>query len=448
MIKNDIFKSYFDEVRRIVKNFPSYAKEIKTYRSDLLKAIFFGLLISAIIGLVSELELLFRTEYRLTYDRFGIQSLSRLKTIDQLLAKIDEDPGNYYALIKLGNAYLENNEIEKAEKCFRRALIFSNRSNYALFSYAVFYAKTNKFFKSATIAEELSIKYKTNLKYKSEIYEAIGDKSIENHEYEAALRAYQISLKYAKNMNKRKYLKKIEDKYAYSYIKLADKNIESHEPEEAATNLMNSIKINDSPIAHYKLSLILKDASPVQAESHMYKAFVGDPYVVNPEIYYNLLNSLYEEESKKIEHSSANFYKIRIKDLKRKISEYYIFKNDISISEIKFVPSKKFKDLSSNIVNPGTLGFILTNNTDKPIKSLYLKIEYVLPTGVYPYEKKIVHPYSPFYEKSFLEVDNIPISEDIPPQMLNNQVRKIIKIYLKKKYKAPYTLIRISTVNF
>lgn len=391
-----------------------------------------------------ELNLLFVSEQKVNQEELSMANLSKFCTIGELEKRRAKDPSDYFVDIKLAQIYESLSELDKADEYYISALKKSARSDFSLYSYAIFCANHNLYATSAILAEELSSNNKKHNFYKAKIYETLGDNLEKTNQPLAANKAYQVAYKYSKALNDNSYINVIRQKFANSYVSVADYNVQDKKPQEAIASLKNSIKILDTPIARYKLGLINIEFDKVEADRYISSVFNIDPYLVNPYIYNKLLNDLIMESKENNKPGSLNYYSIKLERFKKQLNDYYVYKDDILIDNAAIKSVKKMFSKKQNFV----LFFDLRNNTKHQIRSLFVKVELVVNSKIYNVEKKIISHSNMLGYYDVLEQVNfkLPFGDDIIN--VNSKNDAIVKFYLKKREDAPWTLIGIEQLNF
>lgn len=420
--------SFFKKTNKIIKQY--------------LPTILISLAILISVCMFIELELLFRTEKEVTINELNVENLSKFCTIEELEKKLAQNPDDYILNIRLGQMYELIGKLDIANDFYKNALKLSNRSNFAIYSYAMFCAKNNMYVFAATLAEELDDTSKRANYFKAKIYEQIADALDKFGNYPASVKSYQVVYKYAKSLNDKKYLGQIAQKYADEYIKLADYNMQKKEHKEAASNLKNSLLIKKTALANYKLGLIYLNNDLKTSEKYINQAFFDNPYIVNPYIYNKLLNKLISEAQLINDDSVANYYSSRLKRFKNLLEKVCLYKDQISIENSTFVSQKTIFNNEKN-----KLFFEIKNNTDKKIENLYIKAELYISGKKYLLEKKcfdkthFIEPYSDF----------MPIYIDLDKEIKYDNLTKnndvFIRYFAKKTQDAPWILIKIDFPN-
>ena len=390
-----------------------------------------------------ELELLFRTEAKINSEELNVENLVEFCTIEQLEKYLQKNPKDYFAKIKLAGIYEYLKEYDIANKLYVEAVGTSVRSNFALYSYAEFCARRGMFNLAATLADEIMEVNDKAFEYRAKIYSQIAETLMKKKQYDAVVSAYQIAYKYAKNSKDLQFKEHIRLQYAKSYIMLADENIKKNKIKEAISNLNNSLKIKESDEARYKLGLIYINVDKFIAEKHISSVFKKNIFMVNPYIYNSLLVDLSDESKNTRGLHSSDYYTLKLNSFKKKLSENYVYKNDILIENSFIAKKKKFlsKDFSYFLV------FDIENNTKVKIPELYLQVILYVDNNQYKLDKKMFSYAQPldFYE--IIEQNKILLPKNFKIDNLKDKNTVIIKYFARKNENAPWTLIKIDSLN-
>ena len=392
-----------------------------------------------------QLELLFRSEKKINFEELNVKNLLNFCTIEQLEKRIQQNPKDSVANIKLAGIYENLGDHKKANYYYKEALRISKRSNYSLYSYAIFLAKNGFINFSTSLAEEID--GGKNLKcfeYKSKIYELIGDNLTKNKEYEASNKAYQVSYKYAKNVNDKKYLNRVEEKYALSYLHLADLEIENKNPKEAIFLIRNSFKIQKTALGAYKLALLLLEDNPQESQRLINYTLSKNQYIINPYLYDKLLKELYDKANQENNDSKINLYANQMKKFKKVLTTSYLFKDDLEIENTSIRPEKK-KFLRKPMQK---LFFDIKNNTLDDIDNLTIKAKITISDKEYETQGKVVNKINPLFHNSKIAEANLDLPKNFEQINQKQANRVIISFYGKKDKKAPCTLISIKQIIF
>ena len=402
-----------------------------------------AMLLSFSFCLVLQIYSLLNSEKSINFEEKNLEQIAQILSIEDLQNTLARDRNNYYAAIRLANLYDEAKDFKMANKYYELALKTSGNSNYTLYNYAMFLAKHNFLLMSANLAEQLQSRTKKAFTYKSRIYEAIGDKLTEKKEAEAANKAYQVAYKYAKALENKKYLNNIIEKYATSFVDLADFYIEKDKIDFAISSLKNSISIKETPMALYKMALIQKELDPDLSETYFSKVLKSNPFLINPYIYNSLLSSLIEKY-KPVNLSRADFYIMKKNKFEKILSENYVFHNDIDILNSQIVFEEKFlkKEKKSFLI------FDIENKSQYLIKDLYVMVEMFFNKQKFVIEKNVTSKRANIEINSILNNVSFLLPDELQAQKDNIVSEMSLKFYARKNKKAPWTLIKIDTVDF
>lgn len=417
------------------KRLLSYVKE---YGATMLVSFFIVLVICFCV----QFELMFRCEQNVNVNELNVDNLSKFWTIEELEKQLLKEPDNYILNVRLAVLYESLNKLEKANEFYKNALKLSGRSNFSLYSYAMFCARNELFVFAATLAEELSGNNKQTNLYKAQIYEQLGKTFDKKNNIPASVNSYQIAFKYAKSIGDSKLINSIKAQYSSAYIKLADLNIKNGDIRQAASDLENSLKIKNTALANYKLGLIYLESDKYKSEKHINKAFFDDVYVVNPYVYNSLLNDLISEAQLLKKQGLYNFYNSRLSRFKTKLVESYLYKNQVLIDNSTLVSKKTlFKKQENYLV------FEIKNNTKDDLKNLFLKIEFFINGQKYILEKKVINPSHPLDAFDVLRYENLVLPSEIKIDELSKSKDIFARYFAKKDKNAPWILLKIDFLN-
>lgn len=408
--------------------------KIKEYFITLLTAF----LITFSIALIVQIELLFRCEKYVNFNELNVENLSKFCTIEELEKQLAKDPDDIIVNIRLAKMYEDLEKLDKANDFYKNALRLSGRSNFAIYSYAMFCARNKMYVFATSLAEELSGNSKRNNLFKAKIYEQVADNLYEEKNFPAATKSYQIVYKYAKSIGDFSYLNKIKEKYSDSYVKLADYYMESEDSKEAISCLKNSLNIKKNALANYKLGLLYLNNQPRLAEKHINSAFFENPYIVNPYVYHSLLQSIIQEATVLKQENLTNYYLSRQTRFKKKVSESYLYKDQLIIENSALLTKKTFFNKVNNI-----LFFELKNNTKDDMNSLFVKIELHVNGEKYPFERKILNATNPLEAYETLKYEDLIIPDYVKFNDLEQYNDIFVRYYAKKQPNAPWVLVKI-----
>lgn len=410
---------------------------------EYLTTVLVSLIVLAGLCMLFELELMFRCEKNVNFSELNVENLAKFCTIEELERKLLKNPDDFILNIRLGVMYESLNKLDKANDHYKTALSLSNRSNFALYSYAMFCARHDLFVFASSLAEELSGNNKRTNLFKAKIYEQLALSFDKNKNYLAATKSYQIAYKYAKSIGDFKYIKEIREKYSKEFIKSADFNMEINEPEEAISNLKNSILIKKSALANYKLGLIYLQSDYYLAEKYINEAFYMNPFVVNPYVYNSLLQKLLAQSEILGSKSTYNYYSSRLSRFKKKVGEVYLYKDQLIIDNSALLVKKTFFNKTENI-----LFFEIKNNTKDDLKNLIVKAQIFVNGKEYNIQKHIIHPSNALEAYETLQYQDMVLPDDIKFNNLSENNDIFVKYWAKRCESAPWILIKIDFPNF
>ncbi len=414
--------------------------EIKDY----IKTTLFTTFLVFFCCLVAELNLYFQAEQKVKHDELSIKNLEKFSSIEELTHKLELNPDNYIVMIRLAQIHESLYEFKIANKIYSDAVEKSARADFALYSYALFCANQKMYTLAATLGEEISQQNERTNFYKAKLYERIGDNFSQDKDFNAANKAYQVSYKYSKTLNNPILYNQMRNKYAQSYLDLADYHINIRHFDEALLDIENSKKIKDTLEATYKSALVYYDTDMKKSQRLMASVLRRNPYLVNPTLYNNLLNRLISEAKLQNDLRYVDYYQMQLKNFKKLMNYSYIYKNDITIVNLKFEKKKNFYIFKGDNV----IEFQVQNNQNYPINNLFMYIEIFCNNTLYKIDK---------FPKniSITSATDTGVTEKIllklPSDLvLDNLIKEkaIVKFYAKKKKIAPWTLVKIMQYDF
>ncbi len=410
---------------------------------EYITTVFLSVVVMFFVCLAVEMDLLYKVEERIYKEAFSMASLEKFSSIDALQKKLLVEPNNYMIYIKLAHIHEDYSDFKKANHYYEKALKLSNKSNFSLYSYALFLAKQKLYTLSATYAEDMIMHGKKAIEFKAKIYETMADNMASDGQYLAATKAYQVAHKYAKSLHKKDFFEQMSKKYANTCIELADLNVADKKIEEAIMNLKHSLHINESDVAKYKLALIYKDYNPKEAYELLSEVFKKNPFMVNPYILNEVLEKLIAQAKKERNISLADFYIMKQNRFQKQLKEEYIYKGDLSIENAQIVAHK------ANIFSKKNyfLKFDLKNNTKMVIDSLYFEFEVYVDNKKYDAKKHIINHSNKlgYYEEMKGVEISLPLA--LERKINSKKYHAIIKYYARKKKNAPWILLKIEGVN-
>lgn len=425
-----------------LENIMNKKQDFKSNIKEYIMTVVVSFIMVFTISFCVQFELMFRSEQNVNFKELNVENLSKFWTIEELEKQLISSPDDYVLNVRLAVLYESLNKLEKANEFYKNALKLSGRSNFSLYSYAMFCARNDLFIFAATLAEELSGSNKQTNTYKAKIYEQLGISFDRKNNISASVSSYQIAYKYAKSIGDSKYLKSIKTQYAQEYVKLADLNIKNKDFLQAISDLKNSLQIKETAIANYKLGLLYLDSHPAIAEKHINKAFNEDVFVVNPYVYNSLLQKLISEAQILKKQGLYNFYNSRLTRFKNKVANSYLYKNEVLIDNSTLVYKKSIWNKIKHI-----LVFEIKNNTKEDIKNLFIKAELYVNGQKYVIEKKVVNSTNPLPAYEMLRYEDMELPQNIEFNNLNQNNDIFVRYFAKRCKEAPWLLLKIDFLN-
>ena len=244
--------------------------------------------------------------------------------------------------------------------------------------------------------------------------------------------------------NDKKYLNRVEEKYALSYLHLADLEIENKNPKEAIFLIRNSFKIQKTALGAYKLALLLLEDNPQESQRLINYTLSKNQYIINPYLYDKLLKELYDKANRENNDSKINLYANQMKKFKKVLTTSYLFKDDLEIENTSIRPEKK-KFLRKPMQK---LFFDIKNNTLDDIDNLTIKAKITISDKEYETQGKVVNKINPLFHNSKIAEANLDLPKNFEQINQKQANRVIISFYGKKDKKAPWTLISIKQIIF
>ena len=170
--------------------------------------------------------------------------------------------------------------------------------------------------------------------------------------------------------------------------------------------------------------------------------FNKNPYLVNPYIYNKLLNDLITEAKSANDAGDLNYYSVKLNRFKNQLLKYYIYKNDILVENVFLIAEKKPFAKKTDYL----LYFDIKNNTKFVLKSLFIKIEFIVNSKTYTIEKKVISYRNPIDYYDLAKQVNVKLPAEVQFSGIKNDITA--KFYAKKRDDAPWALLGIEQLNF
>jgi len=305
-------------------------------------------------------------------------------------------PNSYEAHMRLGNAYKQVNEPEKAKIEYYRAIKLTNTDRYdAYFAMSDLYVSENEYeLAQSLLVEIIDVPNKT-------VAEKIGDfyyswaNNIKKSDQPEAIRKYKLSYDFYSRCNSDK-VPLIRKTIENTYLEIADSLLAINNVDEAVKLLNTSINYLDNANAHYKLAEIYEKKNPDRAINEYTKAFALNNSAINTDRFAKLLENKADNLYKKGDKLTAKLYYDKAKSLSPNIIIPYINDSSIIVNLIAFRASK---DENKQVYTPG-ISFKITNISKNEIKYIKAKIIFNVNGQKYSEETKDIstsqNPLSPF----------------------------------------------------
>lgn len=359
--------------------------------------------------------------------------------IRELLLKAEEHPDDYTINLKLATLYEENESFQDAEREYRNTLSKAPRSELALYRYALLCIGQNRFDDAIILIENISDSADKGIILKKLLaYQTMGDKLLENKDYLNATKMYTLGYKYGRILNNKR-TKIITDKLTNSYMLLADEEISDNNYEQAILSLETLLKYANSPEAKYKLALIAKPTNPKKTAKEMGDLLTLKPELVNLELYYTILSDLISIAKKEGNIKEERFYHHKQIILKKFISKNYVFSDEFSIENVKFMGN-------FGLFSKKQLAFDIKNTGPKRVNNLRLMVVITFPNKE-KFEKKLLLVFDSKNKlsKEHLEIE---IHDKNYIKNLQSQSRASVEIYAKKNRKFDWVLLKTLSILY
>ena len=397
-----------------------------------------------LLCLFVQFDLLFNTEKKVTDRELSTENLLEFCKIELLEKRLQKEPTNYVIAIKLAKNYEKLKEFKQADRYYSDSVKLSNYSAYPVYSYSIFLAKHGDVARTVELVDYLKLQTKKNIEYKANIFHELGKYLNTVKEFEASVKCYQIAHKYANVLNDAKFLEIINKEYAQAYINLAEYHIHRGDINSAILDFENSLNILPNDLVKYKLGLLHLTTDKLKAEKYLSEIMDSNIYILNPYIYNKLLNDLIELSDTKAQTHSKEYYQLKQRKLIKLMEEYFVFKNDILISNFHILQSKKLLSRNKNF----DMYFDVTNNTKTKLNKLFIKIELFVNNKQYVISKHVINSVNALSAFETEKEIKLPLPNDFEFIDIKKQNDVIVKYYAKKKNAAPWTLIKIESLDF
>lgn len=242
-------------------------------------------------------------------------------------------PDDYRINLKLGTLYEVKKNYKDAEFEYKTAVSKAPFDQYRpAYKLANLYIFLNRLDEAQNLIDKIDERPdKRLIKYKGDIYSALGDKYYSQGDYDNASQRYEKALFYYKII-KCPRIDLINGNLASSYIYLAETKLDQMQVDDAIEYLQSAKAIFDAPIIKYKLALLLMDRDPDAAYQYLNEVFEQAPEIINYDTYNKFLSELAEDANYEGDFTQAQLYEFKIKKLKD-----YFKTNIISVEDLKIV---------------------------------------------------------------------------------------------------------------
>src|SRR5574344_143729 len=301
-----------------------------------------------------------------------------------------EYPDDYRIDIHLGYLNKVVEDYTKAEMYYQRAIEKAPYNCYQpYYEMASLYVVMKRYDEAEDIMNRLPEKpNKALIKYKSQIFKAIGDEYFNLGKWDIALKKYDKVLYYQDKlpMPQSGVIEYINSQKFICDINLADIYV-NEDKMDMAVKLLKAAEhfAPDNFTLQYKLALAQTTTNPLESYNYFKKLFDEDPSKINYLAYYNLIDAISEMYYEQGDSVNGDLYDFKAKQLLDFVETKIIYPNDVifKISDKKLYSINRRSKilLTLNIQNCATI----------PIKSLSADVTYKKGKKVIEtYTKKII----------------------------------------------------------
>ena len=350
-------------------------------------------------------------------------------------------PSSYDAHVKLGTAYQQVNEIEKAKLEYYRAIKLGSLVRYdAYFGMANLYASQNEY----DLAEDVLMSIK-DIPLK-EVANNIGDfyynwgAKLSGKDPFESIRKYTTALGYYKKANS-KNIKNADKALEVTYKEIADKYIINNNVTEAIRILKLSLEACNNATAHYRLAQIYENKNIDSSISEFEKAYKLNPKIGPNYEYIQLLVNKGNILKSKGNEAAASFYFEKAKSLDNSIYIPFVADKNVLVNLI----STRFVQDSNKSSIPG-VSFKVMNANKENINFMKVKVVFSSDNRNFSeVEKLVCTPETPLHSDS--ATSDISIFSDTPiPKVFRNPVIQI-RIFISQREPDSWKLYRTTTLQ-
>ena len=350
-------------------------------------------------------------------------------------------PNDYDTHIKLGRAYQQVNEPEKAKLEYYRAIKLGSLIRYdGYFGMADLYASQNQY----DLAEDVLMAIKdvplkevgNNI---GDFYLSWGNKLSEKDSFEAT-RKYKIALNYYKKADS-KNIKNAGQALESAYSKMADKFIIDDNISEAIKFLKLSLQAYNNAKAHYRLAQIYENTNIDNSLSEFEKAYKINSKIAPSHEYIAMLVKKGNQLKNQGNEAAANFYFEKAKKLNTSIYIPFVADKNILVN----LTSTRFVQDNNKMSIPG-ISFRVMNASKENINFMKVKVVFSSDNRNFSeVEKLICTPETPLQSDS--STPDISIFSDMSiPKVFRNPVIQM-RIFISQREPDSWKLYRSTTLQ-
>lgn len=388
--------------RRIFKN-KDWNDYLKTFLTTLFIVVMFGVLnIFNMLHNVFNVPEVEKQNIDAAFESYLVDII-----IDKNLEFAKAYPKNYAVNMRLGILYSYKKDYVNAEKEFKNSVEKSVAYDYTpSYQLAKLYVKTNRLQEAQSIMDKIGERpNKRLITFKGDIYAMLGNAYYKQGYYALSTMKYEKALSYYEAI-KAKNLKTVQHEYVRACEALADSYVNIGKIDEAVMSLDKAYKIDpENSIINYKLGILYIDNDPLKAYSLLSYVHKNDPQAINYDVYFDLINTLADNEDKAGNSIQAELYRKRALQYQKFVKNNLLYEQDLFVDVMKL---NAYLDKESNdyVMN---FMFRLQNNSSLDINNLSIKV--ILKDG-----NKIIQS---FTQKIFDEERVFSAGMTTPPIVIN-----------------------------
>ncbi|GBF23325.1 hypothetical protein tpqmel_0729 [Candidatus Gastranaerophilus sp. (ex Termes propinquus)] len=375
-----------------------------------------------------------------------IELVAQASELENLYLEQERHPKDFMINLKIAMLHELFEEPEEAGINYEKALLKAPSNPFVMYRFALFNVEQRQYEPALKLIESLPDRG-AMINMKEHFYTSLSNAFAQDKNYPEALDAAKIAYKYSRALS-RKEQTEARKNLAEKYILSADYFVDRGDGEKAIVELKNSLKIESTNLAKYKLALIYKKNNPEEARKLMEEVFNSeDMRLVNLELYYNLLVRLYDEAVLNSDKNAVNFYSHKKNKLQKIIDNSYVFKDDLVIANLTIEKRK------SGFLEYSDLVFDIENRSNSDINRLWARavIRKIQNVGEDErvFEKKIASTRSPLFAAESAEKVTFTPYEGLFRKKKQEEERPVkISIYVRKSNKSDWFLLYENTLRY